>query len=208
MDKKKLGMTIFFSICAIIIVVCIIIQVIVNNETKELEKESEKLDTFVTTTTSGTEIETEYIRVEDNKFFIKVPTSFKQLDAETISQKYSGDVPGVIFSNEETTINVAINMTDNDMKNDGIENYKTYMEGLLKENNGEVISSNYYEVDNHNVGQIKLISDSQDSKIYSNTIFFSYNDKLVIITFNCTSDSQEEWQGVGDFIIDSLFFTD
>ena len=208
MDKKKLGMTIFFSICAIIIVVCIIIQVIVNNETKELEKESEKLDTFVTTTTSGTEIETEYIRVEDNKFFIKVPTSFKQLDAETISQKYSGDVPGVIFSNEETTINVAINMTDNDMKNDGIENYKTYMEGLLKENNGEVISSNYYEVDNHNVGQIKLISNATDTNIYNNTIFFSYNDKLVIITFNCTSDLQEEWQGVGDFIIDSLFFTD
>ncbi len=208
MDKKKLGMTIFFSICAIIIVVCIIIQVIVNNETKELEKESEKLDTFVTTTTSGTEIETEYIRVEDNKFFIKVPTSFKQLDAETISQKYSGDVPGVIFSNEETTINVAINMTDNDMKNDGIENYKAYMEGLLKENNGEVISSNYYEVDNHNVGQIKLISNATDTNIYNNTIFFSYNDKLVIITFNCTSDLQEEWQGVGDFIIDSLFFTD
>ena len=208
MDKKKLGMTIFFSICAIIIVVCIIIQVIVNNETKELEKESEKLDTFVTTTTSGTEIETEYIRVEDNKFFIKVPTSFKQLDAETISQKYSGDVPGVIFSNEETTINVAINMTDNDMKNDGIETYKAYMEGLLKENNGEVISSNYYEVDNHNVGQIKLISNATDTNIYNNTIFFSYNDKLVIITFNCTSDLQEEWQGVGDFIIDSLFFTD
>ena len=126
MDKKKLGMTIFFSVCVIIIVVCIIIQVIVNNETKELEKESEKLDTLTTTTKSGTEIETEYIRVEDNKFFIKVPTNFKQLDAETISQKYSGDVPGVVFSNEETTINVAINMTDNDMKNDGIKDYKTY----------------------------------------------------------------------------------
>ncbi len=208
MDKKKLGMAIFFSICLIIIIVSIIIQVIVNKETKELEKESEKLDTLVTTTTGGTEVETEYIRVEDNKFFIKVPTSFKQLNAEMINQKYSGDVPEVVFSNEETTINVTINMTDNDMKNVGIKKYKTYMEGLLKENNSEVISSNYYEVDNHNVGQIKSINNSEDSKIYNNTIFFSYNDKLVIITFNCTQELQEEWQGVGDFIIDSLFFTE
>ena len=208
MNKKKLGMIIFFILCVVIVAICIVIQVIMNKETQELEKESEKLDTLVTTTTSGVEVETEYIRVEENKFFVKVPTSFRGLTSEEISQKYSGDVPGVVFSNDEGTINVAINMTDNGMKNDEIKDYKNYMENLLKENNGEVISSNYYEVDNHNVGQIKLISNSQDTNIYNNTIFFSYNDKLVIITFNCTKDLQEEWQGVGDFIVDSLFFTD
>lgn len=208
MDKKKIVMTIFFAICVIVIVVCIIIQVVINKETKKLEKESEKFDTLVTTTNSGQEVETEYIRVENNKFFIKVPTSFKTLNSEAINERYSGDVPGVVFSNDEGTINIAINMTENDMKNNEIKDYKTHMEGLLKESDGEIVSASYYEVDNHNVGQIKLISDSGDTKIYNNTIFFAYNDKLIIVTFNCTKELQEEWQGVGDFITDSLFFTE
>lgn len=208
MDKKKIVMTIFFAICVIVIVVCIIIQVVINKETKKLEKESEKFDTLVTTTNSGQEVETEYIRVENNKFFIKVPTSFKNLNSEAINERYSGDVPGVVFSNDEGTINIAINMTENYMKNNEIKDYKTHMEGLLKESDGEIVSASYYEVDNHNVGQIKLISDSGDTKIYNNTIFFAYNDKLIIVTFNCTKELQEEWQGVGDFITDSLFFTE
>lgn len=205
MNKKKLGIIIFTVICVIVVAICIVIQVVINKQAQELEKESQKLDTLLTTTTSGVEVETEYIRVEENKFFVKVPTSFRALTSEEISQKYSEDVPGVAFTNDEGTINVSINMTDNDMKNNGI---KKYINNLLRENNREIISSNYYKVDNHNVGQIKSISNSQDSSIYNNTIFFSYNDKLVIITFNCTSKLQEEWQGVGDFITDSLLFTD
>ena len=205
MNKKKLGIIIFTVICVIVVAICIVIQVVINKQAQELEKESQKLDTLVTTTTSGVEVETEYIRVEENKFFVKVPASFRALTSEEISQKYSGDVPGVVFTNDEGTINVSINMTDNDMKNNGI---KKYINNLLRKNNREIISSNYYKVDNHNVGQIKSISNSQDSSIYNNTIFFSYNDKLIIITFNCTSELQEEWQGVGDFITDSLFFTD
>lgn len=209
MNKKKVGITIFFILCVIFIIACIIVQIIMNKETKELEKESEKLETLYTTTKNGTQIETQYTRVEDNKFFIKIPKDFKQLNSEEISQKYSGnDVPGVVFSNEESSINIAINMTENDMKNDGINDYKTYLEGILKENNGEIVDSNYYEVDNHNVGQIKLISNANETQIYNNTIFFSYNDKLVLVTFNCTKDLQDEWQSVGDFITDSLFFID
>lgn len=202
MDKKKLGTIIFAIVCVLIVVVCIIIQVIMNKQTQELEKESEKIDTLVTTTTSGVEVETQYMGVEENKFFVKVPTSFRKLSSEEISKKYSEDVPSVVFSNDEETINVEINITDNNMKNSEI---KTYMDNVIKENGDKMISSNYYEVDNHNIGQIKM---NDDNNIYNNKIFFSNNDKLVIITFNCTKNLQEEWQGVGDFIIDSLFFTE
>ena len=205
MDKKKIAISIFLGLCIIIIIICVIIQVIMKKETEKLETESEKFNTFITITNGGTEVKTDYIQVEDNTFFVKVPTSFKQLTSEEISQKYSNAIPNEVFSNEEGTINVTINITEKDMKNEGIKNY---LENLLKENNGEIITSNYYEVDNHNVGQIKLISNGSDSKIYNNTIFFSYNDKLVIITFNCLQELQEEWQKVGDFVIDSLFFAE
>ena len=207
MNKKILGMIIFTIVWLIIIITCVVIQIIMKNQTEQLEKESEKYETMIVKTKSGEEIETQYIHVEDTKFFIKVPISFIQLDSETINQKYNGDVPGVVFSNDDININIAISMTDNAMKNDEIKSYKDQMEELMK-NNADIVSSNYYEVDEHNVGQIKLVTKAIDTNIYNNMIFFSYNDKLVLVTFNCTEELRNEWENVGDFIIDSLFFTD
>lgn len=193
------------AIFVIIISACIIIQVVISNDNKKLEKESKKYETLTTQTKSGEQIETEYIHIEENEFYIKIPKAFKQLDYETINKKYNGDVPNIVFSNDETTINIAISITENEMKNEQIKTYKEYMEKILK-NNSEIISSNLYEEEKHNIGQIKLMSNAVDTKIYNNMIFFSYNDKLVIIAFNCTEDLKEEWQNVGDFITDSLFF--
>ena len=190
---------------AIIITACIVIQVVIKEDRKRLEKESQKYETLTTQTKSGEQIETNYMHIEENEFYVKIPTTFKQLDYETINKKYNGDVPNVVFSNDETTINIAISITENEMKNYQIESYKEYMEKMLK-SNSEIISSNYYKEGNHNIGQIKLMSNAVDTKIYNNMIFFSYNDKLVIIAFNCTEDLKEEWQNVGDFITNSLFF--
>lgn len=190
---------------AIIITACIVIQVVIKEDSKRLEKESQKYETLTTQTKSGEQIETNYMHIEENEFYVKIPTTFKQLDYETINKKYNGDVPNVVFSNDETTINIAISITENEMKNDQIESYKEYMGKMLK-SNSEIMSSNYYKEGNHNIGQIKLMSNAVDTKIYNNMIFFSYNDKLVIIAFNCTEELKEEWQNVGDFITDSLFF--
>lgn len=204
-DKKKLATIIIAVVCVVVVIASIIIQVVLKFADKDLEKEKEKLNTLITKTKSGESIETDYIHVGDNKFYIKVPKNFKQLDYETITKKYSGDIPDVVFSNDETTINVVISLTDNKMLNSGIKDFKDYMEDLLK-SNSEIVSTDYYEVDNHNIGKIKVVTKASDTEIYNNMIYFSYKDKLVIVTFNCTIDLKDEWQNVGDFIIDSLFF--
>lgn len=204
-DKKKIGIVIYSIICVVIVAVCLVIQFVIKNEDKKLQKEKEKLEILTIKTESGVEIETEYYSFDNSKFYLKIPKSFKQLDYETITKKYNGNVPNIVFSNEETTINVAVSLTDDKMSNTQIKSYKEAMENLLKDNS-EIISSDLYELSGHNIGKIKLISEAQDTSIYNNMIFFSYNDKLVIVTFNCTTELQKEWQSVGDFIIDSLFF--
>lgn len=204
-DKKKIVKIIFGIVCVLIITVCIIIQIIIKNENKKLEKESQKYETLVVETLSGNKIETEYTHIDNKNFYIKIPKNFKALDYETIIKKYNGDVPNVVFSNDETTINIAISTTENEMNNRQIKGYIEYMNNLLKDYS-EIVNTKFYEVDNHNIGQIKLISNATDTKIYNNMICFSYDDKLVIITFNCTEDLKDEWSNVGDFIIDSLFF--
>lgn len=202
--KNNKKIIIFAIVCIVIVIACVVVQILLNKDTKKLEEESKKFETLVTQTKSGETIETEYTHIEDNKFYIKVPKKFKQLDYETITKKYQGDIPKVVFSNEETTINLAISITNNELKNNQIKSFKEQMENVLK-GNSEILETNYYEVDNHNIAKIKLISKGTDTDIYNNMICFSYNDKQVIITFNCTKELQEEWQEVGDFIIDSLF---
>lgn len=204
-SKKKIGMIVFGVVCVIILAVCFVIQIVINGENKKLEKESDKLEILTTRTESGIEIETEYSKFDNSNFYLKIPKKFKQLDYEIITTKYNGAVPNIVFSNDETTINVAVSLTDDSMKESQINDYKEYMENVFKDNS-QIIDTNYYKVDNHNVGQIKLLSNASDTKIYNNMIFFSYNDKLIIITFNCTEDLMNEWSNVGDFIIDSLFF--
>ena len=187
----KKGIRIVASIIGIIIIiVCTIIQVSLKKSDEELKKESEKLSILTIRTTSGKEIETEYTHIEENNFYVKIPKKFRQLTYEESIQKYNGDIPDVVFANDENNINVAISLTENDMSNN------------------QILNTDYYEVDNHNIASIELISKASDTEIYNNMICFSYENKLVIVTFNCKTSMQEEWKPVGEFIIDSLFFNE
>lgn len=174
------------------------------HETEGIDPNDKKDEILIFETVKGNKIETEYIPI-DHKFYLKIPKNFEQLDYDIITQKYSGDIPDMVFSNEEANINVAISLTENRIKNSQIDAYTDYMEQLFS-NYCEVVDTNSYTIGNYNVGQIKLISDAVDTQIYNNMIYFSYHDKLIIVAFNCTEKLMDEWMDAGDFIIDSLAF--
>ncbi len=55
---------------------------------------------------------------------------------------------------------------------------------------------------------MKFISPASDTNIYNHIIAFSADGKLRLVNFNCTEELRAEWEKVGDFIINSLLFTD
>ncbi len=206
-NMKKMSAILLISICIVAVIICVIVTIVLNNDSRELEKESEKLNTLVAETSDGERIETEYTRIDNDKFFFKVPVNFVRWDDETIMKKYSGNVPDIVFSNEETTVNLILSFIEDIIANDQIEVYKNSAEITFTEI-GEIIESDCYEVDGHNVGRIKVITPAADTDIYNDMIFFSYDDELIVLSFNCISELSEKWRSVGDFLIDSLFFTD
>lgn len=161
---------------------------------------------MIINTKSGNKIETEYAYIDNNKFYFKVPTEFKELTYEEILNKYDNNYPNVVYSNDDLTINIAINLTNSKMKNTQIENYANYIYKRLKDSN-EIISNEIYKIQKYDVGKIEFISNANDTKIYNNMIFFSYNDKLVIITFNSILELKDEWESVGNFVLESLIFS-
>lgn len=198
--KKKF---MIFCILLLIGISFYFIFITLDNDYKSFKNLDEKYKDIVTETKSGIEIETDYVSIDDNSFYFKVPINFRELSEDEIKGKYSGSLPDIVFSNDDTTINVSVNLTNYKLKDTQISTYINYVTDNI---DGEIISKDTYIVDKHTIGNIKFINNAEDASIYNNIAYFSYDEKLVIISFNLTTDLMEEWENIGEFIIDSLFF--
>ena len=207
-EKQMKKTIIIISIILVIAIVAtsLIVQNYFNKKTEELKKEEEILNTFDLTTKSGKAVELEYMNFENGEFYLKLPKEFKQMDEKILKKKYVNENPPTFaYTNKETTVNIAISITNTQMKNEAIETFLETMKAQLGAQY-EVIDSNTKEKEEHTIGQIQFISKAADTDIYNYMMIFSCNDKFRVVSFNCTKELQEEWQEVGAFIINSLMF--
>ena len=125
---------------------------------------------------------------------------------EIVNVKYpNGNAPSLVYTNDKTTINVALVMNDVTMKNNQIEEYVKTMESTYK-NYSKDVKLNFWERNNHKIGEMEFTTQGSDTEIYNHIITFSVNDKLRLVNFNCTKEQMSEWQEVSKFIVDSIMF--
>ena len=193
------------NVCLIISIAVLIIWAIITipNITKT-ENLSEIETTLVITTNKGNNIETQYEMFDG--FKIKIPSEFKIMSDEIVNVKYpNGNAPSLVYTNDKTTINVALVMNDVTMKNNQIEEYVKTMESTYK-NYSKDVKLNFWERNNHKIGEMEFTTQGSDTEIYNHIITFSVNDKLRLVNFNCTKEQMNEWQKVSKFIMDSIMF--
>lgn len=203
--KKVSQKAVAWIIGGIVIVVALIATAIGVASNNNGSAERADQDNLSVENGDGEKIETTYYHVDDNEFFIKIPTDFHTLTTAEINKKYSGEVPDIVFANSDNNVNIAISINNATVKNDQIEEYLNVMIELL-EGSGDIIKSDYYEVNQHNIATIKVATSGSDGEFYNHMMFFSYNDKLVVIAFNCNLSERKTWENVGDFVLDSLYF--
>ncbi|MCI9038621.1 MAG: hypothetical protein HFJ29_01870 [Clostridia bacterium] len=204
--KKVIFMSIIILAIAIVATL-LVVQNHFNKKAEELKKEEEILNTFDLTTKSGKAIELGYMNFENGEFYLKLPKEFKLMDAKTLKKKYVNENPPTFaYTNEETTVNVAISITNTQMSNEAIGTFLESMKAQLGAQY-EVLESGTKEKEGHTIGQIQFISKAPDTDIYNHMMIFSCNEKFRVVSFNCTKELQEEWQEVGAFIINSLIFS-
>lgn len=125
---------------------------------------------------------------------------------EIVNVKYpNGNAPSLVYTNDKTTINVALVMNDVTMKNNQIEEYVKTMESTYK-NYSKDVKLNFWERNNHKIGEMEFTTQGSDTEIYNHIITFSVNDKLRLVNFNCTKEQMNEWREVSKFIVDSIMF--
>ena len=199
-DKTKI-LNVYLMISIVVLIVWAIITIPNITKTENL---SEIENTLVITTNKGNNIETQYEMFDG--FKIKIPSEFKIMSDEIVNVKYpNGNAPSLVYTNDKTTINVALVMNDVTMKNNQIEEYVKTMESTYK-NYSKDVKLNFWERNNHKIGEMKFTTQGSDTEIYNHIIAFSVNDKLRLVNFNCTKEQISEWQEVSKFIVDSIMF--
>lgn len=165
-----------------------------------------KHNNLTVNTADGQKITTQYVSFNDNKFKLKIPTSFHTLSADDVKSEYlngNENAAAVIYADEDKKITIAVLPTDATATNDDIKSSVETFENVFKQS-GQSFTTDYYTQGNYNIANLKY--DGKDE--YEHIIFFAQDNKLTTITFSCPSDDRDNWQGVGNFIMKSLEFTE
>ncbi len=205
--KQKPNWGLIAGIAAIVIVVIIgiIVAICMMNNKKDNQSNTDNNDsgetTLVAETGKGNKIDMKYVKLDGEKFSVQVPSSFRKLSASEIADSYDDDELTTVYSDDDNTVNIALSTSDTALKNSEIKEYLEAMEKYMADYS-DVLSARSFEVQGHTIGSLEIISDG----IYNHMTFFSYNGNLAIVTFNCEEDLRNEWEKIGDYIIDSIKF--
>ena len=163
---------------------------------QEEEKKEEKIEV------DGVEINFKTYRV-DSSFFLNVPDTFTMLDEATLKSKYNyNNRPELVFMSETDTEHVFVSTTNEDMTDDGLEAYlNNRVAGLT---GMTVIDSGVYQ--KYDKTFARLVA--TDANTYYNIRFFTLDNKLVTVEFNCSVNTYEDWEKVANEIMDSLCFNE
>lgn len=198
--KQMKIMLIIEIICVLFVGFVVTTKYIFNKEPLSIDP----TEPYILSLKNGEQIELEEYQFDHNQFSLSVPLDFVAMNEELIEKKYpNGNPPSYVLTNENATINLAVNITNDPLKNSQVKSYVALMEEQLKEFT-EIIDTRFFERDGHEIGEIKFISKAVDTDIYNHMIVFSDNDVLKIVSFNCTIELKENWQSVGEYIMNSL----
>jgi hypothetical protein len=143
----------------------------------------------------------------ENKIELKIPADFKIMSEEMLVVKYPREErPGLVYTNDKGTINVAINLTKNPANQNNI---KAYQEQAVESFKGlypqaEWIDYGVMNINNKKVGFVEFINMAEDTDVYNMMFFTDLENQLLICTFNCTKKTMEKWKPVAKEIRASL----
>jgi len=155
----------------------------------------------------GQTIELENRFLLNNKVQILLPKSFDTMPEDMVKVKYPGEQrPTLVFSDESTEVNFALNHTSSKASQAVLEKYREVFVETFKKSfpSAEWEDNGIKMINGKKVGFLKLVSQAIDTKIYNLLFFTDLDGKLIIFTFNCTIEKKAEWAETAEKIFNSL----
>jgi hypothetical protein len=141
-----------------------------------------------------------------NAIEIKLPISFKLMDAGMLATKYpASNHPTEAYTNEEISVNIVFKKTEQLLAKQNVYTEAKKMEQqLINTGRFELISSEEIKASGNNIYVFSFYSNAIDTKVYNVTFVFSLQGKMVVGSFNCTRTQQNKWQATVNEIICSI----
>lgn len=144
--------------------------------------------------------------VLSGKATMLIPSQFSLMSSEMLNLKYpsKGHQPSEVYTNNEGTINIALNHTQNKAGEENLAEVKKAMEGQFNRPPINFIKSEIREINGSKVIVMEFVSPAADTMIYNLMVITSLEGRLIMITFNCTESHRKEWEPIGKRIIESI----
>lgn len=143
----------------------------------------------------------------NDKAEILLPSDFNIMSADMLSAKYpSGNRPTLVYSNDDGTVNLAVNHTVNQMTVDQLEEAKGVFVGQFTQ---MYPAAQWYQKDMAKINGrdfvvLELVTPAIDTQIYNLMFITSLEDRMLMFSFNCTQDLMWKWQSQGQQIMQSV----
>jgi hypothetical protein len=152
-------------------------------------------------------IELEKKQILNDKVEILLPKNFGIMPEDMLKLKYpSTNRPTLVYSDEDGAVNIAFNYTTNRASQQQIENYKDVFVSTFESSYPTAVwgEKGIKEINGRKVGILEVTTPAIDTKIYNLLFFTDLEGKLLICTFNCTSNKKSLWLESAKKILNSL----
>jgi len=179
----------------------------VNNSKKqkelslEVQKFEEDLKNVIEQIKSGiVKINDLNIRMDKKTFFnelfsIYIPEDLKKMPDNIAKIKYPSESrPKIIFTNKKDTLNIGINYSEQELKNDEVYVFRDVMKDAFMAINpsSEVSDSGELEIGNTNIGYYAFPSFALGGQMYNLVFVLSLQGKALVCNMNCLKKDMKE----------------
>jgi len=119
---------------------------------------------------------------------------------------HSPNKPTMILSDEEGSVNLIADMTDQASPENQLAAFKDFQFQQIKARRPDLklLSDGVRTVNGKKVAYFKFLSQAVDQKVFNYYFFVTADGKILLFTFNCIEKLQKKWEGRADNIVASL----
>ncbi|MBD8032012.1 MULTISPECIES: hypothetical protein [Solibacillus] len=140
---------------------------------------------------------------------IRMPKLFSIMAKELASLKYPSERrPNVIYTDETSTINLALNLTDYPLRESEVVDFQENMIEVLEQAHPSAkwLDTGMMEVQGKTIAFIEVITPAIDGEIFNLMFFAALDGQTLIGTFNCMEGDLETWRPIAKAMVETLQF--
>jgi hypothetical protein len=141
------------------------------------------------------------------KVSILLPVEFAPMSAELIQKKYpSANRPSVVFSNKQTTVNVALDHTAHRLSIDELAKAQESVRSAFKTSypSAQWFRDEIKTINGRSFFLVDVRTPAIDTEVRNIFVGTSLDSRMLIITFNVTKALEAEWVAIANQILESI----